>query len=117
MERKKEEIKRIAIKVLSDIDWPFDEKKGARPHEYSVENQIEEVSTQKSNPRFQEYVDKLFPYWDVLFDYPEDDGWQGRNMMWVLIKDETGEPYEIGHRQWKGKVLKDSSGKYYIEDY
>jgi hypothetical protein len=25
-------------------------------------------------------------------------------MMWVLVNDETSEPYEIGHRQWKGKV-------------
>jgi hypothetical protein len=53
----------------------------------------------------------------VLFDYPEDDGWQGRNIMRVLIKDETGEPYEIGHRQWKGKVIKQDNGKYKIEDY
>ncbi len=37
--------------------------------------------------------------------------------MWVKIKDETGEPYEIGHRQWKGKIIKNSKGKYEKQDY
>ena len=111
------EIKEIAIKVLNDIEWPFDEKFGALPIEYTIEMQIEEVKSQKNHPRFQEYVDRLFPYWSVRFDFPEDDGWEGRNVMRVLIKDETGEPYEVGHRQWKGKVKKDSKGKYYKENY
>lgn len=117
MKLTEKQAKEIAIKVLNDIEWTFDTKKGARPLFYSIDEQIEEVKSQKNHPRFQEYVDNLFIYWCVMFDFPEDDGWEGRNVMRVLIKDDTGEPYEVGHRQWKGKVKKDSKGKYYKENY
>jgi hypothetical protein len=117
MKLTEEQVKEIATKVLTDIEWTFNRETGAVPIEKSIEKQIEEVSTQKKHPRFEEYVASLTPFWVVLFDFPEDDGWDGRNMMFVKIKDETGEPYEVGHRQWKGKVLKDSNGKYYTEDY
>lgn len=109
-----EDVAAKAIKVLNDIDWPFDLEKGVRPLQHTLDEQYEKY---KKFEGFEENKHKIFAYWHVLFDYPEDDGWQGRNLMRVLIKDETGEPYEIVHRQWKGKVLKDSNGKYYIEDY
>lgn len=111
------EIKAIAIKVLNDVKWIYNVSNSPRPIFKSIDNQIEDVSTQKKHPRFSEYVAKLFEYWDVIFDFPEDDNWRGRNIMWVLVKDETGEPYEIGHRQYKGKVIKNSQGKYEIKDY
>jgi hypothetical protein len=104
----------IGIKVLNDIEWPFDEKEGASPIAHTLQEQYDMY---KKFEGFEENKHKIFAYWTVLFDYPEDDGWQGRNIMRVLIKDETGEPYEIGHRQWKGKVIKQDNGKYKIEDY
>jgi hypothetical protein len=109
-----EQVMHEAIRVLDNLDWPFDDKKGARPLAHTIEEQYEKY---KNFERFEENKHNIFAFWVVLFDFPEDDGWDGRNMMFVKIKDETGEPYEVGHRQWKGKVLKDSNGKYYTEDY
>jgi hypothetical protein len=37
--------------------------------------------------------------------------------MRVMINDETGKPYEIGHRQWKGKLKLNDKGKYEKEAY
>jgi hypothetical protein len=111
------EIEIIAIKILRDVKWTYNESNSPRAIFKSIDYQIEEVSTQKKHPRFNEYVAMLFEYWLVFFDFPEDDNWKGRNIMTVKIKDKTGEPYEIGHRQYKGKVVKNAQGKYEIEDY
>lgn len=102
MKHTEKEIKDIAQLVMKDIDWPYDTIKGIRALEYTVQEQIEEMSSQKKHPRFSEYVATLFPFWTVMLDFPEDDGWGERNVMFIRIKDETGEPYEVGHRQWKG---------------
>lgn len=112
-----EQIKDIAMQIMKDIAWPYDESKGIRPFECNLEQQIKDIDSQKNHPRFDDYITLLFPYWDVHIDFPADDGWGDRNMMWILIKDETGEPYEIGHRQWKGRIVKNTDGKYQIEDY
>jgi hypothetical protein len=102
---------------MEDIEWSYDKQKGSSPLLYNIESQIEQVSSQIKHPKFEEYVKTLFTYWDVIFHFPDDDGWDGRNLMWVLIKDETGEPYEVGHRQWKGKIIKNANGKYEKKDY
>ena len=73
MKHTEEQIKKIAIKVLNDLEWPFDESKGVRPIERTIADQIEEVKSQKKHPRFNDYVATLFPFWDVIFDFPEDD--------------------------------------------
>jgi hypothetical protein len=114
MKMTEKEVAKIAIQVLNDIKWPYDAKKGVRPLETTLEEQYEKY---KNFEGFEENKHKVFPYWSVLFDFPEDDGWDGRNVMSVKVKDETGEPYEVGHRQWKGKVIKDENGKYHKENY
>ena len=117
MRHTKNEIELIAIKVMEDIDWTYDKINSPRALEFSIQEQIEQVDSQKNHPRFEEYVANLFPFWNVLFDFLEDDNWQGRNVMWVKVNDDTGEPYEVGHRQWKGKIVKDDMGIYQKQDY
>jgi hypothetical protein len=114
MKQTEEKVASIAIKVINDVGWLFDKSKGVRPLSTSLEEQYEKY---KKFEGFEKNKHKIFAFWDVIFDFPEDDNWRGRNIMWVLIKDDTGEPYEIGHRQYKGKVIKNSQGKYEIEDY
>jgi hypothetical protein len=117
MKMNENDVVKLATKILQDIRWAFDESEGGTALEYPVEKQIEELNLIKGNSRDDVLIARLYSFWSVIFDFPEDDGWDGRNVMRVKIKDETGEPYEVGHRQWKGKVLKDENGKYYKEDY
>ncbi|MCB0514951.1 MAG: hypothetical protein R2798_02160 [Chitinophagales bacterium] len=108
------EVIAIAQKVIEDIEWLYDEEKGIRPIAYDIEAQIERVSTQKNHPRFAEYVALLKPYWSAIMDFPKDDGWEGRNMIWVRIYDDIGEPYEVGHRQFSSPLRLNEEGKYEI---
>jgi hypothetical protein len=101
-----------AKKVLQDVGWTYEEAVPPAAIEYDIERQVAEVGSQKKHPRFQEYVNTLFPYWSVLFEFPKEDEWGERNTMWVRIKDDTGEPYEIGHRQAKFGIVKKGGGKY-----
>jgi len=115
MKLSEEKVIRIAKLVMKDIDWTYETKREPTPLEHSVERQIEEVSSQKNHPRYNDYIATLSSYWAVIFQFPDDEGWNGRNVMWVLIKDETGEPYELGHKQAKFKIFKNKDGKYYTE--
>lgn len=117
MKQTEAQIIKIAEKVMEDIGWPYDSKRGIIPISFTIETQIEEMSSQKNHPRFQEYVDKLFPYWKAMLDFPEEEGWHDRNVMIISIKDEDGIAYEIRHRQSKLQLLKDAKGKYYKIEY
>lgn len=108
------QIKEIAKRVMKDIDWPYDEKKGIRPAYESKEEIIERLKNLKI---FEEIKPKIISYWSVGLDFPEDDGWGERNKMFIEIADETGVPYEISHKQYRGKLKQDTNGKYYIEDF
>ena len=112
MKQNKQQIIEIAKQVMADIEWPYDHKRKIGAVFYSIKTQIDEVSSQKNHPRFQEYVDKLFEYWNVMLDFPEEEGWQGRNMYYIEIRDEDGEPFLIGHKQAKLRVVKNTEGKY-----
>lgn len=112
MKHTKEQIIETAKKVMADIEWPYDKKKGVRPVFESIESQIEHVSSVKEHPRFEEYINTFFEYWDVFLDFPEEEGWEGRNTYIIKIKDEDREPYMIRHKQAKFKLIKNGEGKY-----
>lgn len=115
MKYAEEQINKLVKKVLEDVEWTYQEGSFA-PVFISKEEQIERMNSQKDHPRFQEYVESLFPYWSVTLDFPEDDNWKGRNIMFIDINDETGEPYKIGHRQFIGGLIKNSNEKYEITE-
>ncbi|WP_447636836.1 hypothetical protein [Flavobacterium microcysteis] len=114
MKLSEEKVIQIAKQVMKDIDWSYETKEEPVPVDYSIERQIETVRSQKNHPRYNDYIATFFPYWKVFFEFPDDEGWNGRNMMCVSIKDDTGEPYELGHKQAKFKILK-KDNRYYTE--
>ncbi|NMH28450.1 hypothetical protein [Flavobacterium silvaticum] len=71
---------------MNDIGWTYDEKSPIEPIEQTIEHQIEEMASQKNHKRFDEYVASLFPYWVIGLDFPEDDGWNGRNVNILLAR-------------------------------
>ena len=107
-----EKVIETAKQVMADLEWPYDQKEEISAVFESIESQIDLVSSQKNHPRFQEYVDKLFEFWSVFFDFPKEEGWEGRNIYIIKIRDEDGEPYQVGHKQAKLRVVKNADGKY-----
>lgn len=97
---------------MKDIDWPYNIKKGPSSFETTIEEQYEKY---KKIDGFEENKHKIFAFWVTSFEFPEEEGWNGRNMMFILTRDDNGEPYEVGHRQSKFKILKNEDGKYYTE--
>lgn len=115
MKHTEEQINKLAKKIIEDVEWTYEEGSFASTF-HDLEEQVERMSSQKDHPRFQEYIETLFPYWSVTLDFLEAEGWKGRNIMFVYINDETGEPYKIGHRQFIGGLQKNSNGKYEITE-
>ncbi|WP_447636835.1 hypothetical protein [Flavobacterium microcysteis] len=64
---------------------------------------------------FEENKYKIVAFWITSFGFPEEEGWNGTNMMFILTRDDNGEPYQISHKQAKFKILKNKDGKYYTE--
>lgn len=113
MKQTEDEVIKISEKVIKDLNWTYEEGSIIAIFN-SIEMQTEQVSTQKEHPKYQEFIELLSPYWSVTLDFPEDDNWKGRNVMFIKIKDETGEAYEVGHRQSKSNIIKNSNGKYEV---
>ncbi len=112
MKHTKDQINKIAKQVLDDIGWTYDKQTSPRSWFESVEDQANQVSSQKNHPKWDEYVAILFPLWTSSFDFPPEDGWEGRNTIFLNIRDEDGEPYEISHKQARFKIIKNDKGKY-----
>ena len=112
MKHKEEAINKMAKQVMEDIGWTYNEN--TSPHSWfkSVDEQIEDMPSVKKHPRFEEYKAILFPKWTSAFDFPLEDEWEGRNVMFLEISDETGEPYKISHKQVRLKIIKNEQGKY-----
>jgi hypothetical protein len=111
MKHTEEQIRLLAQKVLNDINWGYDKEKGLLTASVTIEEQIISSSSMKDHPKYEAYIATFKNYWSVYADFPVEDSWGERNMMWVKIDDETGIPYEVGHRQFKsGLELID--GKY-----
>ena len=110
----KEQIIEIAKQVMADVEWPYDQKKGVVAIFVSLEEQYERW---KNMEGFEENKHKIYAYWDVFLDFPEEEGWQGRNMYYIEIRDEDGEPYLIGHKQAKLRVVKNTDGKYEMLEF
>lgn len=82
MKHTEEQITKLAKKIIEDVGWTYEEGSFVSVFE-NREEQIEQMSSQKDHPRFQEYIETLFPYWSVTLDFPEAEGWKGRNVMFV----------------------------------
>ena len=112
MKHTEEQINKLAKKVIDDVKWTYEEGSFASIF-HDLEEQYEKY---KKFDGFEENKHKIFPYWLVTLDFPEAEDWKGRNIMLVYINDETGEPYEIGHRQFRVGLQKNSNGKYEITE-
>jgi hypothetical protein len=55
-------------------------------------------------------------FWTVGFDFEREAEIENNNMF-LDIWDETGEPFEISHKQARFKILKTDEGKYYTERF
>jgi len=114
MKHSEEQIIEIAKNVIEDIEWPYDTSKEIRIGFTSIDEQLEKWKDLKG---FEQIKDKIFAYWNVIFDFPEDEHWEERNVYYVEIRDEDGIPYKVGHRQAKFKVEKDQNNKFYKSKY
>ncbi len=89
MKHTEEQIIAIAKQVMLDIEWTYDETTSPDGAVYtSVEQQIAEMSRPPGaidHPQFQIVVNRLYPYWTVAFDFPEEYDWKGRNVMFLDI--------------------------------
>jgi hypothetical protein len=112
MKHSEKQIASIAIKVIKDIDWLFDQSKGVTPVEHTLEEQVLRLQDYKDHPNYQTAIASMFPYWCVMMDFPKDDGWEGRNKIWVNINDDTGLAYEVAHRQYEAKLRLNEKGIY-----
>lgn len=119
MKHTEEQIRLLAQKVLTDINWGYNEENGLTVAPVTIEEQILHIAPMKNVPEYNyEFAISTFKnYWSVYADFEEWWGWGERNMMWVKIDDETGIPYEVGHRQFKsglelidGKYVKTRKG-------
>lgn len=111
MKQTKEKVIVIAKKVMEDIQWPYDTNKVFKTTFTSVDEQIEKWKDLKG---FDQIKDKIFAYWDIIIDFPEEENWEGRNVYYVEIRDEDGIPYKVGHRQAKFNIEKDENKKFKI---
>jgi len=77
-------------------------------------NEIHQAGFLPKDLKLEDSKKKIRPYWVVFFDF-EPEAEIDNNMMMLEIDDETGEPYEIRHKQARFKILKNDEGGYYTE--
>ena len=107
------EIKEIGIQVMNDIEWTYDDEKPISIIQTTKEEQYERFKTFKG---FEENKHKIYDYWKLIFNFPKTDAWAHREIMILSIRDDNGEPFEIQHHQYRGKIFKNEDGKYYLEE-
>lgn len=107
--KSKEEIIKTAQKVMADISWTFD-KDSPPVAIYTSKEEIQEKW--KDFKGFEEIKDRIRSEWMVCFEFPVEDKWEGRNTIFLKIYDDTGEPFEIFHKQAKFKITKNHKGVY-----
>ena len=118
MKHTENEIIAIAIATMDAIDWEFDRNKRLKATFNSKEEAIEDDKKYIKDERLLEFaIANAKPdYWFVGFSF-EPEAEIENNRMFLDIWDETGEPFELRHKQAKFKILKDADGKYSIKQF
>ena len=114
MKHSSEEIIEIAKRTMVSIDWGYDTKREINPVFESKEEQMKEHGQMQDHPKYQEIIASLKNYWFIGFGF-EPEAELDNNTMFLSIDDDTGEPFEIHHKQAFFNIKKGEDGKYYTE--
>ncbi|KMQ69929.1 hypothetical protein ACM39_02495 [Chryseobacterium sp. FH2] len=118
MKHTEQKIVEIARNIMHAIDWNYDRNKKLSAGFHSLEEQIKDLDKLRDSGYLPIDYDvakaTLKPYWTVCFDF-EPEAEVGKNFMFLDIDDTNGEPMNISHKQFSGKIKKDSDGNYIVQ--
>ena len=115
MKHTEQQIIEVAVKVMEDIDWSYDDQEIRAIFE-SKEATIEKDRKYIQDQELLEFAIKNAKpdHWIVFFEFDAQSEIEN-NSMHLFIWDDTAEPFEIKHKQAGFKIFKRENGSYYTE--
>lgn len=110
----KEEIIEKTIQIMDNIDWRYDANTELNPVLFSKEKAYKYIKNEKQLQEYLTVLESYRDYWSLGFDFELETELEN-NTMFLSIWDDTGEPFEISHKQAFFDVRKDDNDKYYTE--
>ena len=116
MKHTEQEIIELAKQTMAYIGWTYDKEEPLNAIFEDKQKEIDDARQFiKDDAKRCQYIETLRNYWVVGFSF-EPEAELELNKMFLEIDDDTGEPYQISHKQAVLSIVKDAKGAYKVQD-